>query len=328
MLKGWQFTGTGEPLKYVEQEIPKAKPGYVVVKVSHCGLCHSDVGALDDPGWVGTIILKVPVIMGHETAGEIVEVGEGVTDWKVGDRVAINPMPTDNSQGHDHGPGYGRDGGYANYTTAPIERLIKVPDNVDMIQAAAATDAGMTSHNAVVNAGGVKKGTKVGIIGIGGLGTVGARIAIGLGAEVYAASRSEAARNKIKADGAFKVAPSIKDFKDDGLEVIVDFAGADITTRDALEVIAPGGTIVIVGMAKLETTLNVQQMISKYVTVKGSIGGGGSDIESVINLISQGKLKIDVQPVSFDEVPEKLDYMREHSLEKRFIMENKEEDYK
>lgn len=49
-LKGWQFTGTGEPLKLVEQEIPTAKEGYVVIKVNNCGLCHSDVGALDDPG--------------------------------------------------------------------------------------------------------------------------------------------------------------------------------------------------------------------------------------------------------------------------------------
>lgn len=95
----------------------------------------------------------------------------------------------------------------------------------------------MTSYHAVVDVGGVTKGTKVGIIGVGGLGTVGARIAIGLGAEVYAASRSESARKKIKEDGAFKTAENILDFKDDNLEVIVDFAGAGVTTAQALEAV-------------------------------------------------------------------------------------------
>lgn len=66
--------------------------------------------------------------MGHEASGVITEVGEGVSDWAVGDRVAVCPMYTET----DAGPGYGRDGGYANYTTAPQEMLIKVPDNVDM----------------------------------------------------------------------------------------------------------------------------------------------------------------------------------------------------
>ncbi len=322
-LKGWQFTGTGEPLKLVHQEIPTAKEGYVVIKVSHCGLCHSDVGALDDPGWVGNIIKKVPVIMGHEAAGVITEVGEGVEDWKVGDRVAVCPMYTET----DAGPGYGRDGGYANYTTAPAEMLIKVPDNVDLAQAAAATDAGMTSYHAVVRRGGVKKGTKVGIIGIGGLGTVGARVAIGLGAEVYAASRSQEARDKIKADGAFKTAKSISEFEDDNLDVIVDFAGVKQTMIDAQKVIGFKGKIVVVGMADLEVPLNITRLITNQTSILGSNGGDVKDIADILDLISKGELKIDLQTIDFDEVPEKIDVLRNEKVVDRFVMENQEKDY-
>lgn len=323
MMKGWQFTGTGEPLKLVEQEMPKAKEGYVVINVSNCGLCHSDVGALDDPGWVGNIIKKVPVIMGHEASGLITEIGPGVEGWEVGDRVAVCPMYT----ADDAGPGYGRDGGYATYTTAPQEMLVKVPDNVDLAQAAAATDAGMTSYHAVVQAGGVKKGTKVGMIGIGGLGTVGARVAIGLGAEVYAASRSEYARNKIKADGAFKTAESITEFKDDNLDVIIDFAGVGKTLVDSVATVGFKGKVVVVGMASLEFPLNTTTLITKQLQVVGSNGGTKEDIEDVLDLISKGELHIDIELIDFDEVPEKIDVLREKSVENRFVMETKEKDY-
>lgn len=322
-MKGWQFTGTGEPLKLVEQETPKAKEGYVVIKVANCGLCHSDVGALDDPGWVGNIIKKVPVIMGHEASGVITEVGPGVEGWKVGDRVAVCPMYT----ADDAGPGYGRDGGYANYTTAPQEMLVKVPDNVDLAQAAASTDAGMTSYHAVVQVGGVKKGTKVGIIGIGGLGTVGARVAIGLGAEVYAASRSENARRKIEADGAYKTAVSIAEFKDDNLDVIIDFAGFGKTLSDAVATVGFKGKVVVVGMGALEFPLNTSTLITRQLKVVGSNGGTQEDIANVLDLISKGDLTIDIQLIDFDEVPEKIDVLRERSVEKRFVMETKEKDY-
>ena len=322
-MKGWQFTGTGEPLKFVEQEMPKAKEGYVVIKVANCGLCHSDVGALDDPGWVGNIIKKVPVIMGHEASGVITEVGPGVEGWKVGDRVAVCPMYT----ADDAGPGYGRDGGYANYTTAPQEMLVKVPDNVDLAQAAAATDAGMTSYHAVVQVGGVKKGTKVGIIGIGGLGTVGARVAIGLGAKVYAASRSENARRKIEADGAYKTAVSITEFKDDNLDVIIDFAGFGKTLSDAVATVGFKGKVVVVGMGALEFPLNTSTLITRQLKVLGSNGGTQEDIANVLELISKGDLTIDIQLIDFDEVPEKIDVLRERSVERRFVMETKEKDY-
>ena len=84
-MKGWEFTGTHQPLKIVEKPDPKAKPGYVVLKTLAGGLCHSDVSALDIESWMGSF--NVPVIMGHEICGRIVEIGEGVEGYEVGDVV-------------------------------------------------------------------------------------------------------------------------------------------------------------------------------------------------------------------------------------------------
>ena len=89
-MKGWEFTGTHQPLKIVEKPDPKAKPGYVVLKTLAGGLCHSDVSALDIESWMSSF--NVPVIMGHEVCGEIVEIGEGVEGYAVGDIVAVCPL--------------------------------------------------------------------------------------------------------------------------------------------------------------------------------------------------------------------------------------------
>ncbi len=104
-MKGWLFTDTHVPLKLVEQPDPVIEPGKVIVDIKATGLCHSDVGALEDEGWLETIT-KRPVIMGHEFAGVIAEVGEGVTGYKVGDRVGVCPI------GEGGSPGYQYDGGY------------------------------------------------------------------------------------------------------------------------------------------------------------------------------------------------------------------------
>lgn len=314
---GWQFTKTHEPLVLVEKEIPKAKPGHVVIEVKACGLCHSDVGALEDPGWMN-IIKYTPIIIGHEFSGVITEVGEGVEGYKVGDRVAVCPM-----QPNGDGPGYGRDGGYATYSTAPVEYLVPIPDEVDFVQAAAATDAGMTSYHAVVGQGGVKKGTKVGIIGIGGLGTLGNQFAVLKGAQVYVASRKASAREKALKAGAYKAAESILDFKDEGLEVIIDFAGANKTTADALEAVAPGGKVVVVGMASLNTNINTSSLILKEASIVGSVGGTPEDIKDVLNLMKEGKVRIDTEEISLEEVPEGLERLKEGKVTSRLVMVNK-----
>lgn len=314
---GWQFTKTHEPLVLVEKEIPKAKPGHVVIEVKACGLCHSDVGALEDPGWMN-IIKYTPIIIGHEFSGVITEVGEGVEGYKVGDRVAVCPM-----QPNGDGPGYGRDGGYATYSTAPVEYLVPIPDEVDFVQAAAATDAGMTSYHAVVGQGGIKEGTKVGIIGIGGLGTLGNQFAVLKGAQVYVASRKASAREKALKAGAYKAAESILDFKDEGLEVIIDFAGANKTTADALEAVAPGGKVVVVGMASLNTNINTSSLILKEASIVGSVGGTPEDIKDVLNLMKEGKVRIDTEEISLEEVPEGLERLKEGKVTSRLVMVNK-----
>ncbi len=319
--RGWQFTGTNEPLTLVEKPLEELEEGFVRIKVKNAGLCSSDVGALHDPTWMSMI--SVPRILGHEISGEIMELGKNVEGWKIGDRVAICPMPYEGA----YGPGYGRDGGYGTITSAHSSMLIKIPDNVGYDQAAAATDAGMTSYHAVAVRGEVKEGTKVGIIGLGGLGTVGMDVAVGKGAQVYVATRKEAAQKKALEHGVFKVAANIKDFKDDQLDVIVDFAGAGITTKEALETVKPGGKVVLVGMHNLEFPINATDMILRQTELVGSMGGTRDDIADVIQLVSEGKLKIGVEMIPLSEVANGLKRLEDGKADDRLVMYTTDEDF-
>jgi propanol-preferring alcohol dehydrogenase len=175
-MKAWLFTGAHEPLQLIERETPRPGPGEIVLEVRAAGLCHSDVGRMD-----GTLTpylpKKPPLILGHEIAGVIAEVGPGVTGHRVGDRVVASGTT-------DYCPGWSADGGYASHCLLPAFCLIPLPAEVGFVQGAAATDAGQTSHRAVVVNGELRPGQRVGVIGLGGLGMTGARIAVLHGAEV------------------------------------------------------------------------------------------------------------------------------------------------
>lgn len=320
-MRGWEFTTTNEPLKLVEKEDPKAKDGYVILDVMASGLCHSDVGALEDEGWLN-LISKRPCILGHEFAGVISEVGPGVEGYKVGDRVGVCPMFASDGTG----PSYGRDGGYATKSAVPAEMLVPVPDSVTFPQAAAATDAGMTSYHAVVGIGGVTKGTKVGMIGIGGLGQWGARIAVLQGAEVYVSSRNPAAREKALELGCKEAFETPDELAALELDVIIDFAGTGETTAKALEAIAPRGRVVVVGMAKLEITLNAMTLIVKQAEVVGSNGGSSEDIAEIYKLIASGDLDPEILEIGFDEIGEGLDRLKDGGIKGRMVAVIKDED--
>jgi len=313
-MKGWLFSGTNIPLKLIEKEDPKATPGTVVLDVKAAGLCHSDVAALQDPGWM-PLFPNGPVIMGHEFAGVVIEVGEGVTDLKVGDRVGVNPLDRDTREA----AGYNYDGGYANKARVPAKNCVKLPDNVGFVEGAAATDAGLTSYRAVFTIGGAKEGTKLGIIGVGGLGQFAAQMAMIKGCEVYACDVSADARKLAEEIGCKAVYDNALALKDAGCDVIVDFAGFGQTTADAVEAVKPGGTVVIVGMGKLASEISTYSMITKEVRLLGSNGGTNEDLKGVYDCFATGRLKPQLTTIKFEEIPDGLERLKRHEVKGRLV---------
>lgn len=312
-MRAWQFVDTGEPLLNAEVEEPRAVPGEVVIDVRAAGLCHSDVGMMYEAGFKEYQSFQ-PITMGHEVAGVIAEVGTGVTDWKVGDRVALSPMGKS-------GPSSQRNGGFQPKVTAVTEDLIAVPETVSWAQAAAATDAGMTSHYAVsVQSGGITPGMTVGIIGFGGLGALGAQVALALGAEVYVSEIGEKAAENARKLPFAGVTKSLKEVSDNGIlfDVIVDFAGFGTTTAEAVDIIKPEGTVVV-GMGKLESTISTNSLIGKNVHLVGSLGGTSDDISRVIEMFSAGQLQLEINEITWSQIPQALDDLKNHRVTGRTV---------
>ena len=294
-MRAWRLTAAHKPLELVEVPDPVAGPGEIVVDVKAAGICHTDVGYLD--GTLTGILGYTPITLGHEIAGVVASLGAGVTAFEVGQRVAIPATVA--------GPGTGVDGGFANQVKALEHQIIAIPDGVDWEQAAPATDAGMTSYHAL-KVGGVTAGTKLGIIGAGGLGSLALQFAKALGAEVYVAEVNHKLWERVNALGADGVAESIRDFTDRELDVIVDYAGFDTTTDDAIETVGFRGTVVQVGMGSERTNISTTTMILKQLTYLGSNGGTNEDCAEVLELLRSGTVSSNVEVVSFDDIDESI----------------------
>lgn len=313
-MKAWQFTGTNKPLEFNEVPEPHAGPGQVVVEVKAAGVCHSDVTALDDPGWM-PLFPELPRTMGHENAGVITEVGEGMEQWKVGDRVGLAPVMSDGDA-----LGYGKwDGGFGPKLVATSDNLVRLPDEVPFDLGAMATDAGLTAYHAMMTAGGAKAGMKVGVIGLGGLGYIGARSAVLAGAEVYGAEVNPETQKLADEIGLSGVADSIEAFKDKKLELIVDYAGFGTTTAAAIETLGEFGTLVQVGMGRLEATINTYPIIINQLTIKGSKSGTREDLEGIYELMKTGKLNPPMNIITQADIPDAIDKLRAGGVIGRFI---------
>ena len=177
----------------------------------------------------------------------------------------------------------------------------------------------MTSYHAMFQKGGAKSGMKVGVIGIGGLGQMAARAAVIAGCEVYAADVSPAARELAKEIGCKVVVEDVKELAQYQPELIVDYAGFGVTTADAIDTVAVGGTVVLVGMGKLQSTINTSNLILKSVQLKGSVGGTVEDIAAVYELMAKGHLDPLLSEITFDEISEGLGRLERHEVKGRLV---------
>lgn len=297
-MKAWQFTETHVPLALNDVAEPEAGPGQVVIDVRAVGLCHSDVGILEVDHFLPPMV-PVPLTLGHEIAGDISQIGEGVGGWATGDRVAIALLAP-------FIPGLSMDGGYAARVAVNADLLVSIPKNVTYAQAAAGTDAGVTAYHAIRTDAAVQKGQKVGIIGLGGLGQVGARVAVLAGAEVYAAEVKRDIWPIGEGLGVTKVVEDISEFADLGLDVIVDFAGFGTTTAAAIDTVRIEGRVVQVGLGVTSATVSTQSLVMKKVTLVGALGGSKEDVGEVFALMASGDLDPILSTISFDEIPDGL----------------------
>lgn len=299
-MKAWQYMGHQAPIQINEVPEPVPSPTQVVIDVKAAGLCHSDIMYMETGDQAMPFL---PMTQGHENAGIICALGSEVQGFKIGDAVGVC------SSGVQPPLGMFTPGGFADKLAADYRDLARVPAGLDFSLAALATDAGMTSYHAMIKAGGAKAGMKVGVIGFGGLGQIGARAAVLAGCEVHVAEMKEdvwplayeAGVKECVKDAAEWARPLSANLHDDaGFDLIVDYAGFN-TTQKAVDAVKRGtGKVVQVGLGLPTFTIITSSILGK--TIIGSLGGSVQDIEEVFDLMLKGEIRPAYEEITFDGI--------------------------
>ncbi|MCC9195064.1 zinc-binding dehydrogenase [Arthrobacter sp. zg-Y916] len=311
-MKAWQYMGERKPIQLNEIPEPVPGPTQVIIDVKAAGLCHSDVMYME----VGDQAMPfLPMTQGHENAGVITALGAEVTGFKVGDVVGVC------SSGVQAPLGMFTPGGFADKLAADYRDLARVPEGLDLSLAALATDAGMTSYHAMIKVGGAAKGMKVGVIGFGGLGQIGARAAVLAGAEVHVAEMKEAAWDNAREVGAVSCVKDAAEWVANpraggDFDLIVDYAGFD-TTQKAINAVKRGGKVVQVGLGNPTFTVATNTILGKKL--EGSLGGTVEDIEKVFDLMLRGEIRPGYEEIGFDEIDKGLERLKNNEVLGRLV---------
>lgn len=304
-MKAFQYGNPATGIQAVELQTPVPKAGEVPVAVQAAGLCHSDIHILKGHGdsWLG----KKPITLGHEVAGTVAKLGPGVSEFKIGDRVAASPPPQPIAiDGFVDCVGLGVDGGYAEFVVVPAKLLVALSEQVTFAQAAVASDSIATAYHAVVGEAQVANGTSVAIIGLGGLGLNAVRVAKLQGATVYGIDIDEKRFDGAIHQGAKACYRSLAELSGITLDAVVDLAGAGTTTVAAISAVKPTGRVVLVGLAKEAFEISSHTLVMKNVQLRGSLGSTRDEYLAVLALIASKDIVPNLEEVSFADLPKAL----------------------
>jgi propanol-preferring alcohol dehydrogenase len=326
-MKALRYTAIGQAPEVVDVPVPTPGPGQILLKVTAGGVCHSDdyVMGLSEEEYTGAGY-PLPMTLGHEGAGVVHELGEGVETVKVGDAVAVyGPWGCgychNCSQGHENyctnaaalgitPPGLGTDGSMAEYMLVDDARHLVPLGDLDPIKNVSLTDAGLTPYHAIKRSlPKLGAGTFAVVIGTGGLGHVGIQILKALsGATVIALDVSDEKLELAKHVGAdvtlisdASAAEKIREITGGlGANAVFDFVGAKPTIPLAVSVAGIDSDVTIVGIGGGDVNFGFGT-IAYDAAVRVPYWGSRSELIEVLDLARAGKIDVEVQEYSLDD---------------------------
>ncbi|KAG7377286.1 hypothetical protein PHYPSEUDO_011927 [Phytophthora pseudosyringae] len=333
--KSWQY----EPRPLGSEDVE--------IKISHCGICGSDVHTLES-GWGPA---KYPVVTGHEIVGEVTAAGLDVKHLAVGDRVGVGAMvwacrnkdpssPCDecadgfdpyckgvvmtyNSLYRDGSKAYG---GYADFVRVASDYAFKIPENIPSDEAAPLLCAGVTVF-APLRREGVKPGDRVGVIGIGGLGHLAIQFIRAMGGIPVAFSRSANKEQEVRALGAqeFYNLSDPEDAKraERSVKTVVLTADANNMPYDTyLNLLRPRGTFIMVGLPNDKLICNPGSFVRDGKRLVGSKIGSPQDVKEMLDLASKENVRPIIQKLPMEQVNQGLAMVRSGKVRYRVVLEN------
>lgn len=327
-----------EPLQIDRREVT---PKDVEIEILYCGVCHSDLHfARNDWGFS-----VYPVVPGHEIVGKVINVGEGVSNFKAGDVVAVGclvdscrtcgnckkdleqycPEWVGTYGGHDKHLDLPTFGGYSESIVVDEHFVLNIPENLDLAGIAPILCAGITTWSPLRNWN-VGKDSKVAVVGLGGLGHMAIKLADALGAHVTLFSRSP---NKIQDAldlGADKVVISTDEDQMAGVQnnfdVIIDTVPYAHDINPYIGTLTTDGTLVLVGyLGPLDPMLNSVPMIMGRKTVAGSLIGGIAETQELLDFCGKHNITSEIEIIKIQDINQAYERMLKSDVHYRFVID-------
>ena len=312
----------------------------VMIDIQYCGICHTDIHQVNNE-WGRSIY---PMVPGHEIVGNVSHVGSQVTRFKVGDKVGVgcfvdscrnchacrqgieqycsNVLTTYN--GIEKDGKTPTQGGYSNKIVVDENYILRMPDNLAPERAAPLLCAGITLYSPLIHwkAG---PGKNVAIIGLGGLGHIGVKIAHALGAEITVLSHSLKKQEDAKKMGAhnFYATSNPKTFEKFGgyFDIIINTVSTDLNLSQYLNLLKLDGTMVIVGAPEKDAQVSAHSLISARRNLAGSLIGGINETQEMLNFCSKHDIACDVELIPIHKVNEAYGRILDSDVRYRFVID-------
>ena len=326
-----QVSSKGGDFELVERDVPTPGPGQALVEVEACGVCHSDMFAKEQafPG------VPMPVVPGHEIAGRVAALGEGVHGWSEGARVGVGWF------GGNCGwcepcrrgrliacrnsviPGVTADGGYAEYVVVRSSALAAMPEELSATEAAPLMCAGVTTYNALRHTR-AHAGDLVAVLGVGGLGHLGVQFAAKMGFDVVAIARGT---EKAALAGELGARHYVDSTATDPAEELQKLGGASailstVTNGDAVAATLGGlgvdGQLVVVGAAQEPIPVAASALIGTGGSVAGHASGTSIDSEDTLSFSALSGVRPRIETLPLEQAADA--YARMMANEARFRM--------
>ncbi|MGD0796888.1 MAG: alcohol dehydrogenase [Acidobacteriaceae bacterium] len=332
-MKAAQISRPGAGFEVVEREIPEPGVGQVRIKVQACGVCHSDQLTVEG-AWPG---IQYPRVPGHEVAGVIDEVGEGVSAWTKGQRVGVGWHGGQDNTCRECRRGDFRncrnlkiagisyDGGYQQYMVAPVEALVSIPESLSDVDAAPLLCAGITTYNALRHSGALP-GDLVAVQGIGGLGHLGVQFADKFGYQVAAIGRGPENAALAKKLGASvyidsKATNAAEELqKLGGAKVILATAPNSKAMSELIDGLGPNGKLIVVGATFDAVEVTPIQLISGSKSIQGWAAGTPADSEDTLHFAELSGVRPMIETYPLEQAAEAYAHMLSGKAEFRVVL--------
>ncbi|WP_199524844.1 NAD(P)-dependent alcohol dehydrogenase [Pseudoalteromonas sp. bablab_jr011] len=338
---GYAAHASEKPLEPYHFERRALRDEDVSIEILYCGVCHSDLHtAENDWGWT-----QSPVVPGHEIVGRVLEVGSGVTKYKVGDHVAVGCMVDSclscdqchqgeeqfcregmvgTYSGQDRISGELTQGGYSKHIVVREEFVLRVPKGLDLAKCAPILCAGITTYSPL-RTWNVGPGSRVAVIGLGGLGHMAIKIAAAMGAHVTAISRSDKKKQQVLSYGAKELLVSSDEAAMQAhanqFDLIINTIPVKHDFTPYMPLLDIDGTQVLVGQVGELAESNSVPMLLGRRRVAGSLIGGIAQTQEILDFCALHNILPEVEMIKMDEINDAFDKLKQGDMASRFVID-------